>query len=50
MSRHHLWIAALLSNFGVWIQSVAAAWLMTWKPPSQKAQVAATHSPPRKDA
>ena len=24
-----LWIAALLSNFGVWIQSVAAAWLMT---------------------
>jgi MFS family permease len=24
-----LWIAALFSNFGVWIQSVAAAWLMT---------------------
>ncbi len=24
-----LWIAALMSNFGVWIQSVAAAWLMT---------------------
>jgi MFS family permease len=24
-----LWIASLLSNFGVWIQSVAAAWLMT---------------------
>ena len=24
-----LWIATLLSNFGVWIQSVAAAWLMT---------------------
>jgi MFS family permease len=31
--RNHLyrrlWIATLLSNFGVWIQSVAAAWLMT---------------------
>src|SRR5215813_10933824 len=24
-----LWSATLLSNFGVWIQSVAAAWLMT---------------------
>src|SRR5690348_18285450 len=24
-----LWIAALFSNFRVWIQSVAAAWLMT---------------------
>lgn len=24
-----LWTATLLSNFGVWIQSVAAAWLMT---------------------
>ncbi len=24
-----LWVAALFSNFGVWIQSVAAAWLMT---------------------
>ncbi len=24
-----LWVATLLSNFGVWIQSVAAAWLMT---------------------
>jgi MFS family permease len=24
-----LWIATLFSNFGVWIQSVAAAWLMT---------------------
>jgi MFS family permease len=24
-----LWVATLFSNFGVWIQSVAAAWLMT---------------------
>src|SRR5215468_1639661 len=24
-----IWVATLLSNFGVWIQSVAAAWLMT---------------------
>src|SRR5215472_14436962 len=24
-----LWTATLMSNFGVWIQSVAAAWLMT---------------------
>ena len=24
-----LWLATLFSNFGVWIQSVAAAWLMT---------------------
>jgi MFS family permease len=24
-----LWVAALFSNFGVWIQSVGAAWLMT---------------------
>lgn len=25
----NIWLATLLSNFGVWIQSVAAAWLMT---------------------
>jgi len=24
-----IWVATLLSNFGVWIQMVAAAWLMT---------------------
>lgn len=25
----NIWLATLISNFGVWIQSVAAAWLMT---------------------
>ncbi|MDY0884189.1 MFS transporter [Dongia soli] len=30
----NLWMATLLSNFGVWIQSVAAAWLMTSIAPS----------------
>ena len=25
----NIWLATLLSNLGVWIQSVAAAWLMT---------------------
>ena len=25
----NIWVATLISNFGVWIQSVAAAWLMT---------------------
>src|SRR5262249_36807273 len=28
-THRRLWTATLLSNFGVWIQSVAAAWLMT---------------------
>ena len=30
----NLWMAALLSNFGIWIQYVAAAWLMTSIAPS----------------
>lgn len=30
----NLWTAALLSNFGIWIQYVAAAWLMTSIAPS----------------
>lgn len=29
-----VWLAALLANFGTWIQSVAAAWLMTSLAPS----------------
>lgn len=29
-----IWLATLISNFGVWIQSVAAAWLMTSISPS----------------
>jgi hypothetical protein len=24
-----LWLAALVSNFGIWMQNVGAAWLMT---------------------
>lgn len=30
----NIWLATLISNFGVWIQSVAAAWLMTSISPS----------------